>query len=157
MEVINIESDDEGSSSNNNNMNSSSSVPKRAAATNITHDNDHEYRVILLMDHREFGCRNQETTNFLNMVETRINKYFNDNYRLNGKSCEILSLKAADYMFVARKISRSTGQVVEERVFDLIIERKDVGDLAKCIIDDSKKYKPLRFFNAQMHKLVLYS
>ncbi len=106
------------------------------------------------MDHREFGCRNQETTNFLNMVETRINKYFNDNYRLNGKSCEILSLKAADYMFVARKISRSTGQVVEERVFDLIIERKDVGDLAKCIIDDSKKYKPLRFFNAQMHKLV---
>ncbi len=154
MDVINIDdSDDEGSGANNNN-----SAPSRLEipTTNINnYDNDHEYRVVLLMDHREFGLARSKKANdnFLKVSETRINNYFNER-GINGKSCEILSLKAADYMFVARKISKSTGQVVEERIFDLIIERKDVGDLASCLINDSKKYEPLSFFEAQMYKLV---
>ncbi len=154
MDVINIdESDDEGSSANNNN-----SAPSRPEipTTNINnYNNDHEYRVVLLMDHREFGLgrSKKDNDNFLKLSERRINNYFNEK-GISGKSCEILSLKAADYMFVARKISRSTGQVVEERIFDLIIERKDVGDLASCLIVPSKKYKPLKFFEAQMYKLV---
>eukprot|EP00986_Skeletonema_menzelii_P011273 scaffold5772_cov145-Skeletonema_menzelii.AAC.8 len=152
MEVISIDdSDDEGSISKKNNSNFS--FPEGAAATNINGDNDHEYRVILLMDHREFGCRNQDT-NFLKKTELRVNNYFTDKHGIIGKSCEILSLKAADYMFVARKILKSTGQVVEERLFELIIERKDVGDLASCIIGASKDFKPLKFFEAQMHKFV---
>ena len=147
MDVICIdESDDEGSSSKKNDNNRSNNVEVTAA--NITDDNDHEYRVMLLMDHREFGQRTREVRNYLHEVESRINR------RFNGTYCEILSLKAADYMFVARKISRATGQVVEERLFDLIIERKDVGDLASCLINKSKDFKPLSFFEAQMHKLV---
>ena len=153
MEVINIDdSDDEGSGSNNNNTNVS--LPSRseiaAAKNNSIGENDHyEYRIILLMDHREFGQQNvRERRNYINTVEERINRWF------EGTSCEILSLKAADYMFVARKISKATGQVVEERLFDLIIERKDVGDLAQCLILKSRDYKPLSFFEAQMYKLV---
>lgn len=154
MEVINIDdSDDEGSSANN--INSAPSRPEITAANINNDDDDHEYRVVLLMDHREFGLGRSKKANdnFLKKSERRINKYFNER-GVSGKSCEILSLKAADYMFVARKISKLTGQVVEERIFDLIIERKDVGDLAQCLIIDSKKYKPLKFFEAQMYKLV---
>jgi len=169
MEVICIDDsdDDEGSSLNNHNDRSNnvavaaaanntntninddndSSRPERAVP-NIYDDNEHEYRVMMLMDHREFGQRTREVRNYLHEVESRINR------RFNGTYCEILSLKAADYMFAARKISRSTGQVVEERLFDLIIERKDVGDLASCLINKSKDFKPLSFFEAQMHKLV---
>lgn len=153
MDVINIDdSDEEGSSANKNNCAPSPEMP---ASSINNDDNDHEYRVVLLMDHREFGlgCSKKANDNFLKISETRINKYFNEK-GFSGKSCEILSLKAADYMFVARKISKSTGQVVEERIFDLIIERKDVGDLASCIVIKSKKYKPLKFFEAQMYKLV---
>mmetsp|Transcript_27491 Transcript_27491/g.43237 ORF Transcript_27491/g.43237 Transcript_27491/m.43237 type:complete len:620 (-) Transcript_27491:1653-3512(-) len=149
MDVINIDdNDDERSSANNNN--STPSRPEIIASNINNDDDDYEYRVILLMDHREFGLGRAKNgnNNFLKISETRINRHF------NGKSCEILSLKAADYMFVARKISKLTGQVVDERLFDLIIERKDVGDLASCLIIDSKKYKPLKFFEAQMYKLV---
>jgi len=150
MEVINIDdSDDEGSSSNNNNNIPSSRPAAVAANNNNLNDVDaHEYKIMLLMDHREFGQRTRETSNYLHEVESRVNKYF------EGTVCEIVSLKAADYMFVARKISRVTGQVVDQRLFDLIIERKDVGDLASCLINKSKNYKPLSFFEAQMHKLV---
>ena len=54
-------------------------------------------------------------------------------------------------MFVARKIVNGT--MVDERVLDLVIERKSVDDLQGCIIKPSKKYKPLGFFEAQMFKL----
>lgn len=136
MDVINIDdSDDDRSISNNNTV----------VASNNNHD-DYDYKIMLLMDHREFGLRADR--NYLNEVENRINR------RFGGTYCEIVSLKAADYMFIVRKISKATNQVVDQRLFDLIIERKDVADLASCLITKSKDYRPLSFFQAQMYKLV---
>eukprot|EP00547_Thalassionema_nitzschioides_P015218 CAMPEP_0194254906 /NCGR_PEP_ID=MMETSP0158-20130606/33194_1 /TAXON_ID=33649 /ORGANISM="Thalassionema nitzschioides, Strain L26-B" /LENGTH=149 /DNA_ID=CAMNT_0038993115 /DNA_START=14 /DNA_END=460 /DNA_ORIENTATION=+ len=43
--------------------------------------------------------------------------------------------------------------MIDERVFDMIVERKNVTDLSNCLIVPSKKYKPLSFFEAQMYKL----
>jgi len=101
------------------------------------------WRIVILMDHREFGCAN----NFLQMVEKRIDKYF------GGKFSEITTLPSADYLYVARLISDTTGEVVDERVLDMVIERKNVIDVCSCLITDSKKFRPLSFFDAQMYKL----
>ncbi|KAL3792850.1 hypothetical protein HJC23_004775 [Cyclotella cryptica] len=102
-----------------------------------------EWRIVLLMDHREFGCSN----NFLQMVEKRINAHF------GGAHSEITTLPSADYLYVARLISNSTGEIMDERVLDMVIERKNVQDVCQCLVTDSKKYKPLSFFEAQMYKL----
>ncbi len=101
------------------------------------------WKIVLLMDHREFGCAN----NFLQTVQKKINSQF------GGPYSEITTLPSADYMFVARFISNTTGEVLDERLLDLVIERKNVQDVCKCLISDSKKYKPLSFFEAQMYKL----
>ena len=132
---------------------------------------DGKWRVILLMDHREFGCAN----NFLTTVEKKINKYF----REGTTYCEITTLPSADYLFVARLLSNTTGEIMDERILDMIIERKSVQDVCQCLIADSKsecvwimcpshfsfsaklskhdvstqEYKPLSFFEAQMYKL----
>ena len=105
---------------------------------------DGAWRIVLLMDHREFGCRKD---NFLPTVEKNINSHF------QGKFAEITTLPSADFLFVARLISKTTGEIMDERVLDLVIERKNVEDLSHCLIQDSKKYKPLSFFEAQMYKL----
>ena len=120
-----------------------------------------DWKIVLLIDHREFGQNTgykgnrlsgskppeaTKTRGFLNTVEKTINKHF------GGEHCEHLHLYSADYMFVARLMCKTTGQVIDERVLDLIIERKDVNDLCQCIILDSKKYAPLSFFEAQMYK-----
>jgi len=105
---------------------------------------DGAWRIVLLMDHREFGCRKG---NFLPTVETNINNHF------GGKYSEITTLPSADFLFVARLLSKVTGQIMDERVLDLVIERKNVEDLSQCLLQDSKKYKPLSFFEAQMYKL----
>ena len=105
------------------------------------------WSIVLLMDHREFGCSN----NFLSTVETQINKHF------GGKHAEITTLPSADYLYVARLIStakENAGEILDERVLDLLIERKAVQDVCQCLITDSKKYKPLSFFEAQMYKLM---
>jgi len=101
------------------------------------------WKIVLLMDHREFGCAN----NFLQVVEKKINKHF------GGAYSEICTLASADYMFVARLISNATGKIMSERVLDMVIERKEIKDASQCLIADSKKYKPLSFFEAQMYKL----
>ncbi|KAL9190441.1 hypothetical protein ACHAXT_007652 [Thalassiosira profunda] len=101
------------------------------------------WRLVLLMDHREFGCAN----NFLQMVEQKMNDHF------GGKCAEITTLASADYLYVARLISDDTGEILDERVMDLVIERKAVQDACQCLIADSKKYKPLSFFEAQMYKM----
>ena len=104
------------------------------------------WKVMLLMDHREFG--RHKDSNFLKKVEDKINNYFG-----GVVHCEQLYLPSADYMFVARLISNANGEVIDERVLDMIIERKNVNDLQLCLIKDSKKYKPLSFFEAQTYKL----
>ena len=114
---------------------------------------DYDWKVILLMDRREFN-----NTGFIDEAKDRIDRYFHGTSPLdrNGKYplyCEKQTLSSADYMFVARKIDMQTGRVLEERVLDLIIERKNINDLAQCLIQKSKKYKPLSFFEAQMYKL----
>ena len=103
------------------------------------------WKVMLLMDHREFG-QAKGKIDFLKVVENKINRQF------GGTHCEQLYLPAADYLYVARLFS-DDGKVIDERVLDLVIERKDVNDLQCCLTIDSKKYKPLSFFEAQMYKL----
>ena len=106
-----------------------------------------KWKIVLLMDHREFGCAN----NFLESVETQINSHF------GGKHAEITTLPSADYLYVARLIStdhRNSGEILDERVLDMVIERKAVQDVCQCLITNSKKYKPLTFFEAQMYKLM---
>ena len=57
-------------------------------------------------------------------------------------------------MFVARLISKTDNEtILDERVLDLIVERKDVNDLCSCLIQPSKSHPPLQFFEAQMYKL----
>mmetsp|Transcript_12114 Transcript_12114/g.26420 ORF Transcript_12114/g.26420 Transcript_12114/m.26420 type:complete len:851 (+) Transcript_12114:2-2554(+) len=108
------------------------------------------WRIALLMDHREFGCGK---SNFLEETEKKINKHFKvKGGTMNYAAAEITTLDSADYMFVARLISNSTGEIVDERVLDLVIERKNIVDLAQCLIKPSKKYLPLSNFEAQMYK-----
>ena len=92
------------------------------------------WRIVLLMDHREFGCAN----NFLSTVEKKINN--------GGNHAEITTLPSADYLFVARLISDSTGEVMDERVLDMVIERKNVQDACQCLIADSKSEYLLSHF-----------
>ena len=127
----------------------SSSVIGRDAATGKNFD----WKIILLMDHREFNH-----TGFLDEAQQRIDKHFNGKSPLDRNEkyplyCEKRTLVSADYMFVARKIDLRTGKVLDERVLDLIIERKNVNDLQSCLINKSKMYVPLTFFEAQMYKL----
>ena len=105
---------------------------------------DATWRIVLLMDHREFGCAN----NYLQTVEAKINNHFG-----GGTFSEITTLPSADYLYVARLISDTTREIMDERVLDMVIERKNVIDVCSCLITDSKKYKPLSFFDAQMYKL----
>ena len=91
-----------------------------------------KWKVVLLMDHREFGIRDPAKMNYLQSVQSKINIKF------GSGSAEIVALPSADYLFVARLISHDNGQVIDERVFDMIIERKDVNDLAQGLIIDSK-------------------
>ena len=70
--------------------------------------------------------------NYLQSVQSKINIKF------GSGSAEIVALPSADYLFVARLISHDNGEVIDERVFDMIIERKDVNDLAQGLIVDSK-------------------
>lgn len=60
-------------------------------------------------------------------------------------------------MFVARLFDTSSSTspplMLEERVLNLVVERKSVDDLQNCLIKKSKTYAPLSFFEAQMYKL----
>jgi len=109
-----------------------------------TSSEDENWKIMMLMDLREFGQRTNGTE-LLNNVENHINQHF------NGKYCEQVSLPVADYMFVARKYN-DKGEVEDERILPLLIERKNVNDLQSCLITDSKKYAPLGFYEAQMYK-----
>lgn len=121
-----------------------------------SNNNDHCWKIVLLMDHREFN-----KTGFLEVVQQHINDHFqrtnrgrpglNDND--NHSYCEMQALPSADYMFVARKYNKNTNTMADERVFDIIVERKNVTDLSRCLIEPSRRYKPLSFFEAQMYKL----
>ncbi|EJK50298.1 hypothetical protein THAOC_30748, partial [Thalassiosira oceanica] len=74
----------------------------------------------------------------------------------SNSSCDsyLGTWKCADYMFVARLISKADNEtILDERVLDLIVERKDVNDLCSCLILPSKSHPPLQFFEAQMYKL----
>ena len=90
-----------------------------------------KWKVMLLMDFREFSDKSGKT-DFLQVVENKVNRHF------GGVHCEKLHLPSADYLYVARLISNATGEVIDERVLDLIIERKDVNDLQACLTLPSK-------------------
>lgn len=90
-----------------------------------------KWKVMLLMDFREFSDKSGKT-DFLQVVENKVNRHFGDVH------CEKLHLPSADYIYVARLISNATGEVIDERVFDLIIERKDLNDLQNCLTIPSK-------------------
>ncbi len=152
MEVINIDDSDDDDEIGPSSLSTSTPAGAEVAEVNNQEDHDdYEYKVMLLMDHREFGLRKNDAKvhqNYLKELERLINKAFNETV------CEIVALKSADYQFVVRKISKATGQVVDTRLLELIIERKDVGDLASCLINKSKTHAPLSSFQAQMYKLI---
>lgn len=104
---------------------------------------------------REFGLRpGKSGRNFLKTVEKKINKHF------DGVHCEVVALPSANYMFVAmfvaRLISNINGEIIDERVLDLIIERKDVNDLQLCLTTKCETYEPLKSFEAHMYKFQHY-
>lgn len=110
------------------------------------------WKVVLLMDHREFT---NSKIKFKEKVKNCIDNRFRGSSPVDAiypTYCEETTLCCADYMFVARQINQ-LGQVIQERVFDFAIERKNVDDLQNCLIKPSKKYAPLSFFEAQMYKL----
>lgn len=116
-----------------------SSIPNTATTKTSTQQQPNtvdsylgKWKVVLLMDHREFGIRDPAKMNYLQSVQSKINIKF------GSGSAEIVALPSADYLFVARLISHDNGMVIDERVFDMIIERKDVNDLAQGLIVDSK-------------------
>jgi len=137
----------EADADNNKNNNKSSNTAKKVQKKLPHHlPSNATWHIVLLMDHREFGCAND----FLQTVEKKINKHFGG----DKPSAEITTLASADYLFVARLISNDTKKkVLDERVLDMVIERKNVADACSCLIAQSKKYKPLSFFEAQMYKL----
>ena len=63
--------------------------------------------------------------------------------------CQLATLRVADYMFVARKYN-AKGEVSDERVLPILIERKNVNDLQSCLVKESKDFAPLGFFEAQV-------
>ena len=138
----------EADADNNKNNKSSSNTTKKVQKKLPHHlPSNATWHIVLLMDHREFGCAN----NFLQTVEKKINKHFGGG---DIPSAEITTLASADYLFVARLISNDTKKnILDERVLDMVIERKNVADACSCLIAQSKKYKPLSFFEAQMYKL----
>lgn len=106
------------------------------------------------MDHREFL---NSKSNFAPRAKQKIDLHFSTKFNhtldaINPEYCERCTLISGDYMFVSRKFNES-GTVIDERVLDLVIERKSVDDLQGCLIKKSKTYAPLSFFEAQMHKL----
>jgi len=110
------------------------------------------WKVFMLLDFREFGQatkgKKAGKNCFIHLAEARINRHFGE------KCCENMHLQCADYMFVARLISKADNEtILDERVLDLIVERKDVNDLCSCLILPSKSHPPLQFFEAQMYKL----
>jgi len=106
------------------------------------------WQIRLLMDFREFGLRKKDKgKGFIDVAKKRIDGHFGE------ECCEQMHLQSADYMFVARLISTTTKEVIDERVIDLLVERKNVNDLCSCLIQPSKSHPPLKFFEAQMYKL----
>ena len=70
---------------------------KKSASNVDSHLGD--WKVVMLMDLREFG--QQHGSNFLDLVEQTVNS------RFGGVHCEKMTLPSADYMFVARLISKT--------------------------------------------------
>ena len=119
--------------------------------------NNDTWKVVLLMDYQEFNGRKQKK----DFIRTKIsNAIMGQNPDLDavyptqveiGNSTVSSTdnstghrqcLPVGDYMFVARLISSTTGKVIDERVIDMVIERKNVTDVCNCLVTDSKKYKP---------------
>lgn len=111
------------------------------------------WKLVLLMDNREFL---NSKSDFHSIVKQRINSHFKGSSTIdviNDQYCESTYLVSGDYMFIARQIDPITKKTLQERVLDIVIERKNVDDLQQCLIRKSKSYKPLSFFEAQMYKL----
>lgn len=113
---------------------------------------DHQWKIVILMDHREFLHSKNE---FAPRAQAKINNHFKGKHAIdsiNPTYCERCHVISGDYMFVARKFNQA-GEVTDERVLDLVVERKSVDDLQGCLIKKSKTCAPLSFFEAQMYKL----
>jgi ERCC4-type nuclease len=113
---------------------------------------DHQWKIVILMDHREFLHSKNE---FAPRAQAKINNHFKGKHpidSINPTYCERCHVISGDYMFVARKFNQA-GEVIDERVLDLVVERKSVDDLQGCLIKKSKTCAPLSFFEAQMYKL----
>ena len=117
-----------------------------------------QWKIFLLMDHREFQ---NSKVNFAPRAKHTIDNHFRNRHpaidAFYPEYCERTTLISGDYMFVARLFDISSSSspplMLEERVLNLVVERKSVDDLQNCLIKKSKTYAPLSFFEAQMYKL----
>lgn len=67
------------------------------------------WQIRLLMDFREFGLRKKDKgKGFIDIAKKRIDGHFAE------EVCEQMHLQSADYMFVARLISNTTKEVIDE-------------------------------------------
>eukprot|EP00495_Collosphaeridae_sp_1-RS-2012_P004094 TRINITY_DN3397_c0_g1_i1.p1 TRINITY_DN3397_c0_g1~~TRINITY_DN3397_c0_g1_i1.p1 ORF type:complete len:134 (+),score=9.85 TRINITY_DN3397_c0_g1_i1:45-446(+) len=85
-------------------------------------------KLILLIDNREKG----------GWKRSRRGTYFHEELRKWGIATEIRTLSLGDFTWVLRTRSR------EEKVFNLIVERKRIKDLASSLKDnryDEQKYR----------------
>eukprot|EP00956_Cyclotella_meneghiniana_P030518 scaffold77036_cov36-Cyclotella_meneghiniana.AAC.1 len=121
-----------------------------------SHHRQQQWKIFLLMDHREFQ---NSKVNFAPRAKHKIDNHFRNRHpaidAFYPEYCERTTLISGDYMFVARLFDTSSSPplMLEERVLNLVVERKSVDDLQNCLIKKSKTYAPLSFFEAQMYKL----
>ncbi|CAK4146529.1 unnamed protein product [Aphanomyces euteiches] len=88
------------------------------------HPNE-EWEIVLLIDHREMISRTNRSVFERKLLEAQV-------------TCEVRALNIGDMVWIARNRSRERNGQPEEYVFDVIVERKNVSDLASSIVD--KRY-----------------
>ena len=110
------------------------------------------WQVVLLMDRHEF---NQARFTSLEKMRNDINKHFNSTHPYEARSwdhAEITTLKAGDYVWVARRWT-SNGRKYEEFVLNFCVERKAASDMNRCLTSNSGTYAKITKMETQMRKL----
>ena len=128
--------------------------PRPVRAANPSGD---RWKVVLCMDFQEHnGTRKKEA------IMEQINGHFrgtNPVDHVYGTYCEIgnsvagtQKLPVGDYMFVARKVN-STGKVLEEKVLNVLIERKSTENVMVSIQKESRRHRPLKEIEVQLRQM----
>ncbi|ETW04369.1 hypothetical protein, variant [Aphanomyces invadans] len=86
---------------------------------------DDLWEIVLLLDHREMISRTNRSVFERKLLEANV-------------ACEVRSLNIGDMIWIARSPTRLLNGKPEEYVLEVVVERKNVSDLASSIMD--KRY-----------------